>query len=165
MRRRHFLSLSAAVSTGIALSGCGRNTAVSNSSALLVDTPEKRRRYLDSMLKEICDLGPRPIGSPAMRKSAGIVERELKLSLPQVELDNFEMVRWILHEQPELTIGGTALETFPAHGSSGTPARGGAPRRRSTRPGGTSRAAARRLRGPGRAPSTRRRAPRPTAST
>ncbi len=124
MRRRNFISLSAAASAGLILPGCGKRNDAVSSSATLVDTPEKRRKYLESMLDEICGLGPRPIGSPAMRKSAEIVERELKRSLPQVELDNFELVRWILHEQPELTIGGTTLEAFPAHGSAGTPGEG-----------------------------------------
>lgn len=116
MRRRTFLSIAAAAAPLI--SSCSRG--VVDGPASLVDTPEKRRRYLLSLLDDICSLGPRPIGSPAMRKSARIVLKQMERSLPEAELDPFTFENWTLKGEPELSIGGTSVETYPAHGSSGT---------------------------------------------
>ena len=122
MKRRHFISLAGAAAVAPLFTGCKRKAA--EGPALLVDTPEKRRLYLDSLLQEICALGPRPIGSPAYRQSAEIILREMKRSLPEAEIETFTFERWILKGEPELRIGETTIETFPAHGSSGTPPEG-----------------------------------------
>jgi len=120
MRRRDFVSVTGTAALGAALAGCSGSGSGSGQSVSPVDTPEARRRFLESRLEEICDLGPRPIGSPAMRQAAAIVERELRDCLPVVEKDPFEFVRWTVQGEPELTIAGTRLEAFPGHGTSGT---------------------------------------------
>lgn len=101
MRRRTFMSLAGAAAAAAPLfTACKRKTV--EGSALLVDTPEKRRIYLDSLLDEICALGPRPIGSPAYRQSAEIVLREMKLSQPEAAIETFNFERWILKGEPLL---------------------------------------------------------------
>ena len=91
----------------------------------LVDTPEKRAKYLAGLLKELCtDLGAHPIGSPEYDQAAVIIKREMKLALPVVELDEFTFERWILRSEPELYVGDKRLETYPGHGTSGTPEEG-----------------------------------------
>ncbi|MCD6308402.1 MAG: M28 family peptidase, partial [Candidatus Latescibacteria bacterium] len=42
-------------------------------------------------------------------------------ALPVTGLDAFTFERWVLHGKPELLAGKTPVETFPGHGTSGTP--------------------------------------------
>lgn len=94
-------------------------------SRQLVDTPEKRAKYLAKLLKELStDLGPYPIGSPEYDQAAMIIKREMELALPVVELDEFTFERWILRSEPEFHVGDRRLETYPGHGTSGTPEEG-----------------------------------------
>ncbi|MFC1614522.1 M28 family metallopeptidase [Gemmatimonadota bacterium] len=77
------------------------------------------------MLKKLCTyLGPHPIGSPEYNRAALIVKAEMERSLPIVFLDTFKYERWLLSSVPELFIGETRLETYPGHGTSGTPEEG-----------------------------------------
>ena len=125
MNRREFINAAGASAVMSALySGCSSRTRLPNSRHL-VDTPEKRAEYLERMLTELCtDLGPHPIGSPELNQAALIVKREMELALPIVELDTFTFEQWLLHGEPELYVGDRKLETFPGHGTSGTPPEG-----------------------------------------
>ena len=125
MNRREFLIYAnASVLLAGCIDGCSKVSGLPDSRAL-VDTPEKRAEYLEKLLKELCtDLGPHPIGSPELNKAALIVKREMEKALPDVSLDTFTFERWILHGEPELYIGDRKLETFPGHGTSGTPSEG-----------------------------------------
>jgi len=74
------------------------------------------------MLDELCTKpGPRPAGSAELEKAARIVRGELAKALPVTGLDTLTFERWVLHGEPELQVGGTPVETFPGHGTSGTP--------------------------------------------
>ena len=94
-------------------------------SRRLVDAPQSRAEYLAKLLEELCTgLGPHPIGSPELDQAALIVKREMELALPVVELDRFTFDRWILRSEPEFYLGDRRLETYPGHGTSGTPEEG-----------------------------------------
>ena len=106
------------------MANCSSGVKYPNSRHL-IDTPAKREKYLAKLLKELCtDLGPHPIGSPEYDRAAMIIKRELELALPIVELDKFTFERWILRSEPELYVGDRRLETYPGHGTSGTPREG-----------------------------------------
>ncbi|MBN1291164.1 MAG: M28 family peptidase [Candidatus Latescibacteria bacterium] len=125
MNRRDFLIFTGISSSVLAyIQSCSSTGGLSNSRHL-VDTPEKREQYLAKLLKELCtDLGPHPIGSPAMKKAEEIVKREMERSLPFVELDTFTFERWVLHGEPELNIGDRKVESYPGHGTLGAPPEG-----------------------------------------
>ena len=125
MKRRTFLGYSgASMLLPYLAPGCSSKTTLPDSRHL-VATPEKRADYLARLLKELCtDLGPHPIGSPEYDRAASIVRREMALALPEARLDTFTFERWVLHGEPEFLIGDMRLETFPAHGTSGTPEEG-----------------------------------------
>ena len=121
MKRRHFLHTSLALPFA---AGCSAMKPAMHGPGL-VDTPEKRARYLAKMLKELCtDLGPHPSGSPEDHRAAQIIIREMGRSLPVVELDATTFTRWVLKGQPEFSIGDKQYETYPAHGTGGTPPTG-----------------------------------------
>ena len=125
MKRRNFISSACGALSLSALSGgCSFMGALPDSRGL-VDTPARRAAYLARMLKELCtDLGPHPVGSPTFQRAAKIVRREMAHALPSAMHDPFTFERWVLNGKPELTVGGKKLETFPAHGTSGTPPEG-----------------------------------------
>lgn len=88
----------------------------------LADTPEKRRVYTRDLLEKLCtEIGPRPTGTAAFARGAEIIRKEMERSLPQVEMDRYSFERWELIEEPEFDLGGQYIETYPAHGSEGTP--------------------------------------------
>ncbi|HUU28155.1 MAG TPA: M28 family peptidase [archaeon] len=125
MKRRDFINLAGqSVLITPLIAGCSPKKTSGNSRHL-VETPEKRAEYLAKMLKALCtDLGPHPIGSPEYDRAALIVKKELESALPIVELDTFNFERWVLLTEPELYVGQQRLETYPGHGSSGTPSGG-----------------------------------------
>jgi len=87
----------------------------------LVDTPEKRARYLKTMLKRLCtDLGPHQTGTPEFAKAATIIRDDLKASIPMTEFDRYPFEKWQLVGKPEFFIGGKSIET-----ASSTPRPGG----------------------------------------
>jgi hypothetical protein len=121
MKRRHFLQTSLALPLAAGCSAMKPSLAGPG----LVDTPEKRASYLAGLLKELCtDLGPHPSGSPEDHRAAQIIKREMERSLPVVDLDTLTFTRWVLKGKPEFSIGGKQYETYPAHGTSGTPLSG-----------------------------------------
>jgi len=120
MERRTFLHM---LGSAALFAGCAGTETLPDGRGL-VDTPEKRAHYLTSLLDEISALGPRPVGSPAYLKGTGILKREMERSLPVVELDPFTFERWIPGEEQEMMIGGTRIETYLSHGTSGTPPEG-----------------------------------------
>ncbi len=86
-----------------------------------VDTPGARRHYTQDMLNRICsNLGPRPVGSANYLNSAEIVRQEFARSCPVSDFDYHRFERWVLKGVPFLKIGGTVLETYPAHGTAPT---------------------------------------------
>jgi len=121
MKRRDFLDTAGkALLLAPMISGCS-----SGASGYLVDSRQKRAEYLAKMLKALCtDLGPHPIGSPEYDKAALLVKKEMEPALPIVELDTFTFEKWEMLSEPELSIGGQRLETYPGHGTSGTPPEG-----------------------------------------
>ena len=125
MKRRAFIDLAGktALLTPL-IAGCSIDGDLPDNRQQAA-TPEKRGQYLDSLLKRLCtELGPHPIGSPEYDRAALIVQTEMEMSLPQVFLDTFTFEKWQLKSEPELDIGGKKLETYPGHGTSGTPAEG-----------------------------------------
>jgi len=122
MKRRDFVRYAGTCPLVLSfINGCSQTGGLPDSRHL-VDTPEKRALYLKKLLKELCtDLGPHPIGSPELKKAASIVKREMELALPDVILDTFNFERWVLNDEPELYIGDRKIESFPGHGTSGTP--------------------------------------------
>ena len=125
MKRRAFVDLAGkAALLAPFIAGCSINGGLPDNSQQ-VATPEKRRQYLDSLLKKLCtELGPHPVGSPEYDRAALIVQSEMQMSLPQVFLDAFTFEKWRLNSEPELIVGEQRLETYPGHGASGTPAAG-----------------------------------------
>ena len=124
MKRKSFFRNIGALALAPQLVGaCSRGGALPDSRAL-VATPEQRAAYLQGLLEELCALGPRQIGGQEALQAAEIIRRELARALPETELDSFETERWVLLGQPELHLGERRLETYPAHGSAGTPPEG-----------------------------------------
>jgi len=125
MKRRSFIETAGGTALmALLYNRCAAPGKLPNSTAL-VDTPEKRAAYLDNMLNELCaDIGTKPAGSPNYQKAALIVKREMEKAFPIVELDTFTLERWVLKGEPEFRIGGIPVETYPAHGSLGTPPEG-----------------------------------------
>lgn len=90
-------------------------------SRRLVATPEDRANYLERLLKELCELGPHPTGSPALNRAASIVKREMARALPKVELDSFTFDCWQIVGTPALFLGTKQIETYPRIETAGTP--------------------------------------------
>lgn len=123
MDRRLFLG-SGSITALSLLAGCSQ-MKMAKSGPMLVDTSEKRAIYFSEMLKKLCtDIGPHPIGSPAFLRASEIYRKEMSRSLPSAKLDKFKFERWVLNGEPELTIGSKLIETYPGHGTMGTPAKG-----------------------------------------
>jgi len=94
-------------------------------SGHLVSTPAKRAQYLKKMLHALCtELGPRPACSKACEAGALAIKREMERALPSVALDTFPITGWELTAEPELRVGDTRIETYPAHSGPGTPEAG-----------------------------------------
>ncbi len=124
MKRRSFIESGtlapiAALSHSLFSStSCAQNVSM---RAGLTDTIEDRYYYLKRHLHTLCTkYGPRPAGSEAYNSGIRLIADEMKRSLPEVFLDEFSIDRWELAGEPSLTVGGTAIETFPHHGSAGT---------------------------------------------
>ncbi|MCD6307841.1 MAG: hypothetical protein J7M24_02455, partial [Candidatus Latescibacteria bacterium] len=125
MRRRDFIIASGAsgLLTGLAPSCSGQPKMPD--SRRLVDTPEKRRKYLEKMLKEIVtDLGVRWVGTPSMEKAEKIVRLEFEKACPVVTVDPITFDRWELVGEPSFVVGDKRIEHYPSHGTGGTPAGG-----------------------------------------
>jgi len=122
MRRRDFIIAAGAsgLLSGLA-PGCTGQPEMPDSRRL-VDTPEKRRSYLEKMLKElVTGLGPRWVGTPSMEKAEQIVRRELVKACPFVTADPITFERWELVGEPSFVVGDTRIEHYPSHGTGGTP--------------------------------------------
>ena len=122
MKRRDFITVTGKSALLATMTrGCLLGENVPNSRHL-VDTPEKRATYLTQMLKVLCtDIGPHPIGSSEYDTAAHIVKKEMERALPNVIMDTFPFERWVILSEPELYVGDQRLETFPGHGTQGTP--------------------------------------------
>ncbi|MFC2076914.1 M28 family peptidase [candidate division KSB1 bacterium] len=118
MNRRDFMNLAGSAVLAPVILGCSRG------SGGLVATPEKRADYLKRVLESICAVGPHPIGSPEYAKAAEIFLAEMKPADPSARLDSFTYERWRLLAEPEFYIGDKRIETYPGHGTSGTPEAG-----------------------------------------
>jgi hypothetical protein len=91
----------------------------------LVDKPEKRRAYLEQMLKMLCtDIGPKPAGSQEFQKAALVIKQEMEKALPFVEMDYFNIDKWELKSGPQFIIEDKSLETYAAVGGPSTPEQG-----------------------------------------
>jgi len=124
MKRRLFIGVLGGASLA-ALSSGAASDAVAAGAPPRIDTPEERAEYTKRLLKELCtDLGPRPTGTPASRKGALIIKRELARSLPIAELDTFTFTRWELVGKPEFFLGSQPMETWPFYGTPSTPPEG-----------------------------------------
>ena len=122
MQRRDFIATAAksALMASI-LNSCTVGEKLPDSRHI-VDTPEKREAYLKKMLDALCkDIGPHPVGSPEYDKAALIVRKEMEFALPIVKPDIFTFERWLLEGEPEFYIGDRRMDTYPGHGTSGTP--------------------------------------------
>ncbi len=121
MKRRDFIDVAGKYALLAAIvNGCSTKEIARNSH-YLVETPEKRAEYLAKMLKALCtDLGPHPTGSPEFDKAAEIVRKEMELSLPIVEFDEFTFDRWVLLSEPELYVGNIWVEAYPRIETAGT---------------------------------------------
>ena len=125
MKRRTFIDCAGRAACASALfNGISCSGSIPDSRHL-VDTPEKRRNYLDTLLKSlVTDLGPRWVGTPAMAQAEQIVKKELEKACPNVVLDPITFEKWELTGEPEFSVGGTLLEMYPSHGTGGTPPEG-----------------------------------------
>ena len=120
MKRSEFISL-AGSATLLALTREYNVYAQSPLTGMLVNTPEKRQDYTIKLLKKLCtDLGPRPSGSKAYAKGAKIIMQEMKISLPQVNYDQYDFEKWELIGAPEFVVGGQVIEVVPLYGGEGT---------------------------------------------
>ncbi len=118
MKRRAFIgTLGAAALAG----GCGGGTGLPDSRHL-VETPEKRKAYLDTMLDElVTDLGIRWVGTPEMDAAQEIVRREMAKAAPEVIVDELTFEKWELVGKPLFTVDGRPLDHYPSHGTRSTP--------------------------------------------
>jgi hypothetical protein len=124
MKRRDFVAMLGSASL-VSMTGCSGSLVNSPRDGALVDTPRKRLEYTQRLLKKLCtDIGPHPTGTPAFDRAAGIIKKEMELSLPSVEYDKFNVALWELLEKPEFILGGQDIETFPSFGGEGTPQEG-----------------------------------------
>lgn len=122
MNRRSFITTSAGIAMLASMQHHDAFAAASTRS--LVGSTGQRYRYLREMLDRLCGLGPRPVGSPAFETGIRIIASEMEKSLPSVILDQFSFEKWELIGDPVLMVGGQRLETYPYHGSAGTPPQG-----------------------------------------
>jgi hypothetical protein len=123
MKRRDFV---VTVGSLPILTVAGRGfLAHSQRDGALVETRQKRTDYARRLLRElVTDIGPHPAGTPACARAAGIIKKEMERSLPVVEFDRFKFERWELLGEPEFSLGGRRIETYPAFGCEGTPPEG-----------------------------------------
>jgi hypothetical protein len=121
MKRRTFLGKAAAPVILPALVSRYSHAAGLPDSRGLVATPEKRADYLDRMLRELCGLGPRPIGSRGLAGARQIVQREMKRALPRVETDSFPLDCWQVENTYAFTVGTRNIEAYPRILTAGTP--------------------------------------------
>lgn len=120
MRRKTFLGRAAAALALPLAAACSSGRPYPDSRHL-VSTEAERKAYLQTMLQKLCtEIGPHPVGSPEYDRAARVVKEEMDKALPEVYLDTFEFERWVLKGQPEFSVAGQKLETYPGHGSSGT---------------------------------------------
>ena len=122
MNRRSFISTPAYIAMLTTLHK--RSSMAATSAIPQVGTTGQRYRYLRETLSKLCSLGPRPVGSPAFDTGIRVIGGEMEKSLPSVSLDEFSFEKWELIGDPVLMVGGRRLETYPYHGSAGTPAQG-----------------------------------------
>lgn len=127
MKRRNFLGIMGGSALSLpAVAGGEIKAPISPTTWVhIINTPEQRASYARRLLKELCsDLGPRPSGTPANEAGLKIIEREMKHSLPQVEMDRFTFTNWEMIGKPEFRIGDRVLETAPYWGAPSTPPKG-----------------------------------------
>ncbi len=124
MHRRQFFSQAAgSLALPFALS-CGQGSPAPAVPGI-VDTPEQREAYLETLLDRICvDIGPHPSGTPEYDRVTALLRDEMSRSLSDVRMQEFFFQNWKLLEPAELVIDGKKMETFAAHGCYGT-SRGG----------------------------------------
>ncbi len=122
MKRRTFIKSTGIASLSAALPS-GKSYADSEVlNGMSTDTVEGRYYYLKRMLFETCTkLGPRPVGSEAFNRGIRLFHKEMKQSLPETFLDEFQLQRWELTGDPVFMVDGQRIETTPFHGSLGTP--------------------------------------------
>jgi len=118
MKRREFIGT---LSAAAVLGNCGDSSSLRDSRSL-IDTPAKRKIYLERMLDElVTDLGPRWVGTPAMDTAQEIVRGELAKAVPEVIFDSITFEKWELVGSPIFTVGAQALDHYPSHGTGSTP--------------------------------------------
>ncbi|MFH0922252.1 MAG: M28 family peptidase [Fibrobacterota bacterium] len=121
MRRREFIGLfGQGASAALLLGGCAQN-----GPPAFLDTPPKRRAYLQRLLKSLCtDIGPRPAGSPEYELGAGILQAEMRNALGSATLNSFTFTAWKLAGVPSFWVGADNLDIYPTFGAPSTPLRG-----------------------------------------
>lgn len=86
----------------------------------LVTTPEKRLRYFEKMLKQLCaDLGPHPSGTKAYEKATRIILREMSAALPVAFLDRY-LDFWAMPTRAGILHRGRRLPVGVAENCAGT---------------------------------------------
>ncbi len=83
---------------------------------------EQQRAYFTWLLDRlVTDIGPRPTGTASYERAARLVEREMRKSLKDVELQSFTFTDWELIDGADLTIGGRWIESYVYDNSPSTP--------------------------------------------
>ena len=99
--------------------------ALPSFAGTLVDTAQKRQAYTLLLLKKlVTDIGPKPSGSKAYAKAAGIVFQEMQRSLSEVSYDRYEFEKQEPIKWTNLVVGGQQFEVAPQKRGFGTPAQG-----------------------------------------
>jgi len=125
MKRRTFIRTGSIAPLVTAIPIAALDAQAAGAVGGIVDTVEQRYYYLKTMLDSLCTrLGPRPSGSEAFKRGINLIKSEMKRSLPEVMLDEYNTERWELADDPKLSVGGRTIEAFPYHGSLGTPKTG-----------------------------------------
>ena len=126
MKRRNFVGLTAAAAASGALFGACGKVGFSRNSRALVATAEKRKAYLDNLLRKLCiEIGPHPVfDADKYGKAVDVVKAEMDKALPFVSLDECSFKGWKLLSPATLTVGGKPLEVRACHGSPSTPGSG-----------------------------------------
>ncbi|MBN1292725.1 MAG: M28 family peptidase [Candidatus Latescibacteria bacterium] len=120
MKRRNFITITGKCACMLPIFSACSSTGLPNSRDL-VSTTEKREQYLEKMLRAIVtDLGPRWVGTPAMKQGEQIIKKELEKACPNVVFDPITFENWELTSEPEFLAGDKRIEIYPSHGTGGT---------------------------------------------